>query len=66
MEGLKLGGAFGDAIAVLQLMEELVCEGDSFGGLGCCKGLAYGVGDVAGEDVGGVFVVYVSEDWLKF
>ncbi len=52
--------------ACVQLLEELVGEGDAFGGFGCGEGLADGVGDVAGEDVRAVFVVDVCEDWLEF
>ena len=41
---------------MLQLLQELVREGDAFGGYGRCEGLADGVGDVTGEDIRTVFV----------
>ena len=66
MEGLKLGGTWGDAVSGVQFLEESVREGHAVGWLGRGEGFPNGVCDVAGEDVRGVFVLNLCEDRLKF
>jgi hypothetical protein len=65
VQRLELGGTVGNTIRRVQFLEELVREGDPFRRFGCGQGLADGVGDVAGENVRTVFVVYVRENGLQ-
>ncbi|CAH0327267.1 hypothetical protein SRABI128_05932 [Microbacterium sp. Bi128] len=65
VQRLELRGAIGDAIRVVKLFEELVCEGHAFSGFGCFQGLADCIGDVAGKDVWAIVVLDVREDRLK-
>jgi hypothetical protein len=66
VEGLKLGGALGDAVCCVQFLEETVSQVDSVCWFGYREGLPYGVGYVPGKNLRGVFVFYVLEHRLQF
>lgn len=51
---MELCGAGGNDILRIQFPKEPVDQGDSFSGFHYCQVLAHNVGNVAGEDVGGL------------